>query len=188
MGQSPRIRNRRVIASTRVFRVEQLDLEFANGEQRRYERLLGGERGAVLVVPLLNAQTLLLIREYAAGSGRYELAFPKGRIEPDEDILEGANRELREEVGYAARGLELLRTVAVAPGYIQHQTHLVLARDLYPSRLPGDEPDPIEVVPWRLTDLDVLLAREDFNESRSMLALFLGLRRLGASIAPDVGR
>ena len=179
MSRSPRIRDRQVIASTRVFRVEQLDLEFANGARRRYERLLGGERGAVLVVPLLDAQTLLLIREYAAGTGCYELAFPKGRIEAQENVLESANRELREEIGYAAERLELMRTVALAPGYIQHQTHLVLARELYPSRLPGDEPEPIEVVPWRLTDLDALLARDDFNESRSLLALFLGLRTLG---------
>jgi ADP-ribose diphosphatase len=184
MSRSPRIRDRRLIASTRVFRVEQLELEFANGERRHYERLLGGEHGAVLIVPWLDDQTFLLVREYAAGSGRYELAFPKGRIENREDVLYSANRELQEETGYGARRLELMRTVALAPGYIQQKTHLVLARDLYQSRLPGDEPEPIEVVPWRFTELEALLARDDFSESRSLLALFLGLGILGLLSTP----
>ncbi len=91
-----------------------------------------------------------------------------------------ADREIREEIGYGARDLSLLRSVAVAPGYLQHRTHLILARDLFPSRLPGDEPEPIEVVPWKLKDLDALLAREDFSKSRSILALFLALRHLSA--------
>ncbi|MCP5113366.1 MAG: ADP compounds hydrolase NudE [bacterium] len=178
MTVKPRILKRELIATTRIFRVEQLDLEFANGERRCYERILGGPRGAVLVVPLLDADTVLLIREYAAGSERYELALPKGRIEAGEEIMEAADREIREEIGYGARDLSLLRSVTVAPGYLQHRTHMILARDLFPSRLPGDEPEPIEVVPWKLDNLDALLEREDFSESRSILALLLALRHL----------
>lgn len=185
MPAKPRILRQARIASTRLFRVEQLDLEFANGERRRYERVLGGERGAVLVVPMLDSETLLLISEYAAGSNRYELAFPKGRIEDGESVLAAANREIREEIGYAARDLSLLRDVALAPGYIQHHTHLMLARDLYQSPLPGDEPEPIEIVPWKLSAIDALLAREDFSESRSILALLLTLRTLKAESPAD---
>lgn len=181
MATPPRILKQTLIAQTRVFQVEQLELEFANGQRRCYERLLGGPRGAVLVLPLLDPRTLLLIREYAAGSHCYELALPKGRVEADEDLLAAANREIREEVGYAARDLRLLRSVDLAPGYIQHQTHIVLARDLYPARLPGDEPEPIQVVPWSLDRLDQLLLQEDFRESRSLLAVLLLARELGSS-------
>jgi ADP-ribose diphosphatase len=49
---------------------------------------------------------------------------------------------------------------------------VVLARDLYPDRLPGDEPETIEVVPWRLDDLEGLLARGDFTEARSIAAFY----------------
>jgi ADP compounds hydrolase len=180
----PRILKQELIAATRLFRVEQIDLEFGNGARRTYERLLGGPRGAVLVVPMPDPHSVLLIREYAAGSGRYELAFPKGRIEEGEDMLAAANRELREEVGWAARDLRLLRSVSLAPGYIQHHTHLVLARDLYRSPLAGDEPEAIEQVPWPLANWEALLARDDFGESRSLLALFLARRFLAQGQAP----
>jgi ADP-ribose diphosphatase len=169
----PRIVAIETIAKTCLFRVERVDLCFSNGVETRYERLIGGKLGAVLVVPLWGRETVLLIREYAVGTERYELALPKGRIEPGEELLAAANRELMEEVGYGARRLSHLTSLTVAPGYMGHTTHVVIAEDLYEKRLPGDEPEAIEVVPWRLTELPSLLAREDCTEARSIAALFM---------------
>jgi ADP-ribose diphosphatase len=56
---------------------------------------------------------------------------------------------------------------------MSQQTHMVLARDLYPERLPGDEPEELEVVPWKLARLHELILREDFSEGRSIAALFI---------------
>jgi ADP-ribose diphosphatase len=126
-----------------------------------------------LVVPLLDSETALLIREYAAGTHNYELAFPKGHIEEGEDMLEAANREIQEEVGYGANKLEHIHSFSIAPGYLSHHTHIVLASDLYENKIPGDEPEEIEVVPWKLKDLDKLLRQDDFTEARSIAAIFL---------------
>jgi ADP-ribose diphosphatase len=155
------------------YRVERLDLEFGNGERRCYERLHSRGHGAVIVVPMLDADTVLLVREYAAGVHRYELGLVKGRIDAGETPLEAANRELQEEAGYGARELQVLRSISLAPGYMSHQTHLVLARDLYPQRLPGDEPEELEVVLWKLDALHTLALREDCSEGRSIAALFI---------------
>jgi len=173
MPATPKIQSRQLIAQTRIFRVEEIDLQFSNGQQRCYERLLGGPQGSVLVVPMLDEETLLLIREYSAGSHDYQLGFPKGRMESGEDPLQAANRELREEVGYGAHDLMLLRTMTIAPAYIQHHTHIILARDLFPDKQPGDEPEPIEVVPWRLADWQTLMTQPDLTEARSIAALYL---------------
>ncbi|MBN8717168.1 ADP compounds hydrolase NudE [Thermomonas sp.] len=155
------------------YRMERLDLEFSNGERRLYERLHSRGHGAVAVVPLLDAETVLLVREYAAGVHRYELGLVKGRIDAGETPEQAANRELMEEAGYGARELRVLRRLSLAPTYMSHQTHLVLARGLYPQRLPGDEPEELEVVPWKLADLGQLVLREEFSEGRSIAALFL---------------
>jgi ADP-ribose diphosphatase len=160
------------------FPVEQLELEFGNGVRRRYERLRGSGRGAVLIVPLIDRDTVLLIREYACGLHRYELGLPKGRVERGEDILEGANRELKEEVGYGAKSLEIIHHLSLAPTYMSHQTHVVLAQDLYPERLEGDEPEPIEVVPWKLAELEALVERDEVTEGRSIAALFIARAHL----------
>jgi ADP-ribose diphosphatase len=173
MRQKPEILHRQTLAKTRLFHIEQLELRFANGVETCYERLVSPAAGAVLVVPMLDDETLLLIREYGAGMERYELSFPKGRIESGEDLLDAANRELMEEVGHGAQHLQHVRTMTLAPGYIGHQTHVVLAQQLYPQRLEGDEPEEVEVVPWQLNRIEELLLRDDFTEARSIAALFL---------------
>ena len=155
------------------YRMERLDLEFGNGERRRYERLHSRGHGAVIVVPMLDDSTVLLVREYAAGMHRYELGLVKGRVDAGETPLQAANRELQEEAGYAARSLQVLRSISLAPGYMSHKTELVLARDLYPQRLPGDEPEELDVVPWKLDALHELVLREDCSEGRSIAALFI---------------
>ncbi|MBB6367977.1 ADP-ribose diphosphatase [Xanthomonas sacchari] len=160
-------------------RVEELDLEFSNGERRVFHRLKAPGHGAVVVVPMLDAQTVLLVREYAAGVHRYELGLVKGRIDAGETPLQAADRELKEEAGYGARQLRVLRAMTLAPTYMSHQSWLVLAQDLYPERLAGDEPEELEVVPWKLAELDQLMLREDFSEGRSLAALFIAREWLG---------
>jgi len=169
----PKIIKSKIVAKTRIFKVEQLDLEFSNGVTAQYERLVGSDRGAVLIVPMLDDDTVLLIREYAAGTHNYELGLPKGKIEGDESILYAANREIQEEVGFASNNLDHIISITLAPGYLSHSTHIVLAKDLYESRAEGDEPEDIEVVPWSLKNLNELLLRDDFTEARSIAALFM---------------
>jgi len=153
--------------------VEDIDLEFGNGERRLFHRVRARGHGAVAVVPLLDDDTVLLVREYAAGVHRYELGLVKGRIDAGETPAQAADRELKEEIGYGARRLDVLRTLSLAPLYMSHQTHLVLARDLYPERLPGDEPEELEVVPCGLEALHELILREEFSEGRSIAALYI---------------
>ena len=173
MDYPPKICAVRPLAATRLFAVEAVDLLYANGTAVSFERLRGQGAGAVLVVPINAAGEVLLIREYACGTERYELGLPKGRIEAGEPILEAANRELQEEVGVAARRLTPVRTLTSAPAYSGQVTHIVLAEDLYPSRLPGDEPEPIEVVPQRFDALDRLAFDGNLTEARSIAALYL---------------
>lgn len=161
------------MARSRLFCIEDLELEFSNGTVCNYERLTASYNGAVLVIPLLDNDTVLMIREYAAGTHQYELGLPKGKIDDGEHELDAANRELQEETGYASNQLEHLQSITIAPGYLGYKTHIILARDLYPSNAEGDEPEPIEVIPWKLSELDQLMVRDDFTEARSMLALYL---------------
>jgi ADP-ribose diphosphatase len=181
----PRIHARREQRAGNMLRVEQIDLEFSNGERRTYHRMIPSGLGAVIIVPMLDEDTVLLAREYAAGLHHYEIGLPKGRLEHGESIIEAAQREMKEEIGYGARDLTELTRLSLAPGYMTHVTHIVLARNLYPEKLEGDEPEDLEVVPWPLADLRSLTARDDCTEGRTIAALYIARDHLQATAADD---
>jgi len=183
--QLPTITRKQEIARTRLFKVEELDLIFSNGEKRTYERLVAGSNGAVMIVPILDNETILLIREYSAGTNDYQLAFPKGLMETGETVEQAANRELKEEIGYGAKTIHPMKKMTLAPGYLTHKMNLVMAEDLFPESLIGDEPEPLELVKWSISDIDSIIEQADFTEARSIAALFLAKQILDKRIAKN---
>ena len=179
MSKKPIILNKTTIATTRIFHIESLDIQFSNGEIRNYERIARKTNGgAVLIVPMLDNETVLLIKEYSAGVHRYEIGLPKGKVDPDETFLDAANRELKEEIGFGARKLHHLSTFSLAPSYLEHTTEIIIAQDLYLDKLTGDEPEELEVIPWKINKINELVANEIFTEARSIAALFMTLEYL----------
>lgn len=177
--QKPQILAKRWIAHTRLFHAEELQLRFSNGHERTYERLNPQGHGAVMVLPLADEEHVYLVKEYGGGIEDYYLSFPKGAMHADEDLFEAANRELMEEVGYAAHQLEHFHTLALSPSYMGNRMQLVLARNLFEKRLEGDEPEPLEVVRWPLRDAAGLMARGDFVEAYAVAAFFMLREHLG---------
>ena len=169
----PKIHDSRWLDPSERFKIQELDLEFSNGERRTYQRLKTRGLGAVIIVPIRDEDTVLLAREYAAGLHHYEIGLPKGRREEGESVLDTAQREMKEEIGFGARELIELTSLSLAPGYMTHVTHVVLARDLYPEKLEGDEPEEIDTVPWPLSKLRELSLREDCTEGRTIAALYI---------------
>ncbi|AGZ37632.1 ADP compounds hydrolase NudE [Pseudomonas sp. SWI6] len=175
MRQKPTVLNREIVASSRLFRVEAVQLRFANGNERTYERLVGRGNGygAVMVVAMLDAEHAVLVEEYCGGTDEYELSLPKGLIEPGEDVLAAADRELKEEAGFGARQLEHLTELSLSPGYMSQKIQVVLATDLYEERLEGDEPEPMRVDKVNLRELSALAMHPQFTEGRALAALYL---------------
>jgi ADP-ribose diphosphatase len=176
----PQIISTRSIAKSRLFNIEEIDLKFSNGVERTFERCGGNlmTTGSVLIVPFIDPEHILLIREYATGLDCYELGFPKGLIDDGETLEEAANRELKEEVGYGARKIDFLKIAASSPNYMKGRMSFTVAQDLYPERLLGDEPEPLEVIKWPIADYKTLLQREDFTGAMNISALFLAMEFL----------
>ncbi|MFQ3209854.1 MAG: ADP-ribose diphosphatase [Colwellia sp.] len=172
-NQLPIITGRRQVAKSGLFGIEQIDLTFNNGEQRQYERMIGSGRGAVMIVPMIDDETVLLVREYCAGTHSYLLGFPKGLIDEGEFAEQAANRELQEEIGYGSEQLHQMSVMMTAPTFFNAQMTIFMAKQLYKSELEGDEPEPLEVVSWPIKDYKELLQQPDFTEARSIAALML---------------
>lgn len=177
----PQILDVNTVASSTLFEIEQLDLRFSNGELRQYERMKPTGRHGVMTVPISSDNHILLVKEYAAGTERYELGFPKGLIDHGEKAIDAANRELKEEIGFGARKLTVLKNVVLAPSYFSSEMTIFLAQELYEEVLEGDEPEPLEIIRWPLCEADKLLTSIDFQEARSICALLLTMRFLDQS-------
>lgn len=185
----PHVLARRSVARSRLFNIEEMELRFSNGAERTFERLGGTGRGvgAVMIVAMPDPEHVLLIREYAAGVEDYALTLPKGLVDPGEDIVTAANRELMEECGFGAHRLEPLVELTLAPNYMRHRMQVMLATDLYPRRLPGDEPEPLIVETHAIDEIGALLTREDFHEARAIAALYIARDKVRAeNVSPSI--
>ena len=171
MPDKPLVHGVKTIAQTRLFHIEAVDLEFSNGARRQYERVNNDAAGAVTVIPI-TAESVILIREYAVGSDEYELGFVKGLIDPGESPVEAGNRELKEEIGFGARRISLVRKTRVTPHYTTAVGYILLAEDLYVQSSAGDEPEDLEQVHWPLSDIYGLLEHRDINDVRTLHALY----------------
>jgi ADP-ribose diphosphatase len=180
----PEILSVRTAARSRLFHIEAVKLRFANGNEREYERVAASAApGAVVIVPLLDRRNILLVREYAVGLERYELGLPMGLIQGSESTLQAANRELMEETGCAAGKLTRLHTLALAPGILGYRMDVVLATELLPARLQGDEPEPLETVHWPIDRLDELAVNGMISDARTLAALFVARGAVARDVA-----
>jgi ADP-ribose diphosphatase len=165
----PKILNQKLIFKSKLFNIKQADIEF-NGTTMKYEIISGTGSGAVMVVPFIE-NDIIFIKEYAAAIDDYMITFPKGKIDKGETIEEAANRELQEEVGYKSKDIKLIKKLYLAPGYIDHMTYVMVAKELSVSSLSGDEPEELEVIRVHRDDVINFLDKNEIIDSRVHAAL-----------------
>jgi ADP-ribose diphosphatase len=173
MSEKPKILHQSIVSSSRLFTVEAVDFKFSNGVERTYERLVPGGSGAVMMVAMLDDEHVAIIREFGGGVEEYTLTLPKGAVDLGETLVDAANRELQEEIGFAAKEITFLKHMSLSPSYMKSGIDIFLAENLYPSVLEGDEPEPLELIKWPLANLHELVMRDDCTEGRSIAALYL---------------
>ena len=137
-----RLHIKTIVSKTKLFCIEELDVKFDNSSQRKYEIISGTGQGVVMIIPILNSN-FVFISEYSAGINDYSLSFPKGKIDEGESVLEAANRELQEEIGYKSTTLEQIYTIDLAPGYMNHKTHVVVADNGQNLYFGDENPEPL---------------------------------------------
>ncbi|TCP91229.1 ADP-ribose diphosphatase [Cricetibacter osteomyelitidis] len=169
--KKPEILSISLTAKSRIFEIQSVVLKFSNGTYRTYERFKPATRAAVMILPIENNE-LIMVREYAMGTEQYELGFPKGLMEIGETPEQSADRELKEEIGLGANYFERLRTVNSNLTFMNSPMHILIAKDFYPCKLEGDEPEPLEIVRIPLEKIDELIADPNFNEARNLVALY----------------
>jgi|SRR5215471_20090574 len=121
------------LTSTTVYRgrlLHVLEDEVRMPDGRRARREYIRHPGAVAMIPLIDPETVVLVRQYRYPLRRHFCEIPAGKIDAGEDALQAGKRELREECGYQAASWQLLTTFDPCIGYSDERIALYVARDL----------------------------------------------------------
>lgn len=154
---------------------------FRDPEGTIFDREVVRHPGAVAVVPVTDAGSVLLVRQYRPAVDRWLLEIPAGTCdvegEPEPTV---ARRELAEEVGYAAADLTLLTRCAITPGFCDELSTVYLATGL--TRVPldrqGIEEHHMTVAEVSLEQVDALVDAGSIIDATTILGLGLAERRL----------
>jgi ADP-ribose pyrophosphatase len=171
----------RLISSRRVHagRVVSLDLDDVEEPGGiRVEREVVRHPGSVAILPVHEDGSVTLVRQYRRPADALLWELPAGRLEPGEDPLRAAARELEEEAGLAAGALELLGApFFTTPGFCDERLQLVRATRLraVPARPESDEC--LEARSFSLEELRRLERDGQLQDGKTLLALLLERER-----------
>ena len=101
--------------------------------------------GAVAVVPFLDPQTVVLVRQYRFPVRQVTLEIPAGKLDRGEGVLKCLHRELREETGYTAAKATALLRYWPTPAFANELLHIYTAEGLLPGRHRPDDDEFIDV-------------------------------------------
>ena len=169
----------KTIESKRIFEGRVVNLrvdtvELPNG--RISTREVVEHRGAVAIVPMIDHEQVVLVRQFRQATGGTLLEIPAGTLDKGEDPFDCARRELGEEIGYHPRKLTKMFHSYLAPGYSTEMLHTFLAEDLERVGENRDADEFMEVVTINLRDAVEMIRGGDIIDAKSICGLLLASR------------
>ena len=156
------------IYKAKIFSLWGGQVELDNGEVavREYIRHSGG----VAIVPVVDGN-VILIRQFRISIERELIELPAGRLEPDENPMECAARELEEEIGYRAGKLIRLSSYFASVGNSNERMYLFLALDLQKTERHLEDDERIREIVMPLKTVKEKLAQQEFEDSKTIIGL-----------------
>ncbi len=160
----------RVLLHGSRFDVHQMRLTGSDG--KTYLREVIRHEGAVVLLPIINANTIVLIENNRPTVGETLLELPAGTREKGESAIETASRELIEETGYRAAVLTPLHQFYSAPGIGDELMHLFVATQLESGRAAREA---TEEIANRITTRDEVIEMIEtgkIRDAKSLVGLY----------------
>lgn len=135
--------------------------------------------GAAAVLPFLDDERVLLIRQYRFATGGTLLEIPAGKLDPGETPERCAIRELEEETGWRAGRVERLGSIWTSPGFTDEVIHLFAAFALERTEQRLEEDELIELVPMPFAEALRQVEDGRIQDAKSGMAILLAAGRRG---------
>jgi len=129
--------------------------------------------GAAAMVPMLNNQEVVLIKQYRHAIREFIWEIPAGTLGAGELPLNCARRELVEETGYSANDWNQLGTITPLPGYSDERIHIFLASDLKVAEQQLDDDEMLNVHPIKFNDALQMILTGEISDGKTISGLFL---------------
>ena len=114
---------------------------------------------------------LILERQYRHAAGQYLWELPAGRVEPGEERLAAAKRELEEETGYAAEGWTELARYFASPGFLGEWMQVYLAENIIAGEARPEPDETLAVYPLRLSEVEQLIAEGKIVDGKTLIGV-----------------
>ncbi len=173
-----------IISSELVFQCSQFKVlhdKLIEPGGRRNERDVIRHNGSVVILAIDNSKSkkdpwIVMERQYRHAAQQYLWELPAGKIEPGEDPLEGAKRELAEETGYRAKKWRPLVEYYASPGFLGESMKVFLAEGLEPGAAHPEEDEQIELRLVKLSELLKLIEKGAILDGKTLSSVLLYAR------------
>jgi 8-oxo-dGTP pyrophosphatase MutT (NUDIX family) len=140
-----------------------------------HEREIVEHPGAVAIVAIDRELCVTLVRQPREAVRQRLLELPAGTLEPDEEPLGAARRELAEETGLGGGAWSELATLYTTPGFCRERMTLFLAEAVAPGEASPEPDERIELVRWPVDEIADRLA--EIEDAKTLAGLLLFLHR-----------
>ena len=165
-----------VLHKGKVVRFEELTITTPGGNSALRDIIR--HPGGCVIVPVDDEGYIYLVRQYRVAFEKMMLEFPAGKLDPGEEPVICAARELVEETGFRATTLRRITSIYSSPGFCDEEIHVFIATGLIAGATDPDEDEFIEVVRYKLDELIALVMNGEIRDAKTVVGTLILEREL----------
>ncbi len=168
-----------VVYAGDLFRVVHDKLIEPGGHENEREVVRHNGSAVILAVDSSKSKKnpwVVMERQYRHAAGRFLWEIPAGKVEPGEDLLAGAQRELAEETGYRAKKWKTLAHYWASPGFLDESMTLFLAEGLSVGDTNPDADERIDLRLVKLTEVMKMIDKGAIQDGKTLIGILLYAR------------
>ncbi|GGE54269.1 NUDIX hydrolase [Priestia taiwanensis] len=159
------------IFTGRVISLQVDEVELPDGKKGKRE--IVKHPGAVAIIAMTDEGKLVLVEQFRKAMERTLMEIPAGKLEPGEEPIVTAGRELEEETGYVCEEMEHVTSFYTSPGFADEYIHIFEAKGLRKKENAAslDEDEFVELLEVTLEEAAVLMKEGKIHDAKTVYAL-----------------